>query len=65
MSKHTTPRRIRRAPKPLFAAPTLADALLRGGQRLRATESATATTFALTYAARWQQAQAARTGGAR
>lgn len=50
-----------RAPKPAFKAPTLADVLLVAGQRLRASETATATTFSLTYAAKHAQAR----GGAR
>jgi hypothetical protein len=44
--------------KPQPPAFTLASRLLAAGQRLRATETATATTFALRYAA-------ARQGGAR
>lgn len=45
-----------RAPKPTFKAPTLADVLLLQGQRLRATETATPTTFSLRYAAQHVQA---------
>lgn len=49
---------FRRAPKPAFKAPTFADALLLGTQRLRVAESITSTTFALVYAAKRVQARA-------
>jgi hypothetical protein len=59
-NKHT---RIidRRAPKPTYRPPTLADLVLFTGQRLRADEQVVASTLALNYAAKWQQAR----GGAR
>lgn len=49
-----------RAPKPTFRNATLADRLLATGQRLRADETATATTFALNYAAKFVQAGGGR-----
>ena len=47
--------------KPQPPKVTLADRLLATGQHLRADETVSASTFRLTYAAKWQQA----TGGAR
>ena len=47
--------RYRRAPKPVAIRFTLADRLLATGQRLRTDQAITATTFALTYAAKWAQ----------
>jgi hypothetical protein len=58
--KHNT---NRRTPKPLPIRFTIANALLAAGQKLRADETATATTFALGYAAKW--AQASQEGGRR
>lgn len=46
---------FRRAPKPAYQAPKLADLVLLSGQRLRAAETATPTTFSLPYAAKWAQ----------
>jgi hypothetical protein len=52
MSSTSTPR------KPQPPRITLADRLLASaGQRLRADETVSAGTFALTYAAKWQQAR--------
>jgi hypothetical protein len=59
--KKITVTTFRRAPKPTYRPATLADVLLHAGQRLRANEPMVATTLALNYAAKWQQAK----GGAR
>lgn len=55
--KKITANTLRRAPKPTYRPATLADALLFAGQRLRANEPMVATTVALNYAAKWQQAK--------
>ena len=46
----------RRARKPAPMQFTLADRLLAAGQKLRAAEVVSATTFALPFAAKWAQA---------
>ena len=55
--KKITATTLRRAPKPTFRKPTLADALLYAGQRLRSDEQLVALTISLDYAAKWQQAK--------
>ncbi len=49
---------LRRAPKPVYKTPTLADALLHLGQHLRANEPVVALTLNLNYAAKHQKAKA-------
>lgn len=55
MKKPMKPNTFHRAPKPAFRPATLADQLVLAGQRLRATETMTATTMSLNYAAKWAQ----------